>query len=138
MKSKPVATSKSQQKRIAEQSRPRETDWAGKKSAPLKHPRVPIFPPHVVPLVNLLNEIADKELWGDQERRAAALGVLTRLCVMWTPPHPVDWPTVKVDYVVETGLLHFDNELLRDTVRLMNQLFPNGEGLPEPVGAGPL
>jgi len=138
VKSRPVAVSKSEQKRIAEQSRPREIDWAGKKTAPPKNPRVPIFPPHVVPLVNLLNEIADKELWGDQERRAAALGVLTRLCVMWTPPHPVDWPAVKVDYVVETGLLHFDNELLRDTVCLMDKLFPNGEGLPEPVGAGPL
>ncbi len=133
MKSKQVAISKSQQRRIAVQGEPQ-----GKKGErPPKNPRVPIFPPQVVPLVNLLNRIIDEELNGDQERRALAYGLLSRLCVVWVQPPP-DWPKVKVDYVVETGLLHFDNELIKDTVELTARLFPDGQGLPQPEGAGPL
>jgi hypothetical protein len=133
MKTKEIAISKSQQKRIAIQSEPK-----GKKGEkPPKNPRVPIYPPNVVPLVNHLNKIIDDEANGDQEKRALAYGLLTRLAVVWTQP-PADWPKVQVDFVVETGLLHFNSELIRDMVDIMNKLFPNGEGLPAIEGFGPL
>jgi hypothetical protein len=126
MKTTETAVSKSVQRRIAIMTEP-----GGKKGEkPPKNPRVPIFPPKVVPLVNLLNKILDEELNGDQVKRVAAFGLLTRLCVLWTTPYLVDWPKVRVDYVADTGLLHFDSELLRDTVTLMHALFPDGAGLP--------
>ena len=109
----------------------------GNKEHHPKNPRVPVFPPQTALLVNLLNGLIDAPET-DPERRAAAYGLLTRVCVLWTPPSPVDWPKVKVDYVVETGLLHFDSELLRDAVAHMNFLFPNGEGLPPQEGCGAL
>jgi hypothetical protein len=133
MKTKQVGISKSMQRRIAVQSEP---DWSGRKGPPPKHPKVPIFPPETARLVNLLNQIIDTDV--DPERKWRAYALLTRVCVIWTPPHPPEWPKVTVDYVQETGLLHFSNELMRDTVNLMNYLFPNGEGLPEQVGCGPL
>lgn len=134
MKTKKTAVAKSEQRRIAIQSEP---DWAGRKGRPLPNPRVPIYPPQVVPLVNRLKEIIDEELNGNQERRSLAYGLLTRLAVVWVQPPP-DWPKVQVDFVVETGLLHFSSELIRDMVEAMNKLFPNGEGLPQPEGCGPL
>jgi hypothetical protein len=134
MKTKQVAISKSEQKRIAIQTY--DTDWRGKKERPPKNPKVPIFPPQTARLVNVLNTIIDTD--PDPERRWRAYALLSRVCVIWTPPHPPEWPKVEVDYVQETGLLHFKTELLRDTVNLMQHLFPDGAGLPEQEGCGPL
>lgn len=143
VKTKPVAISKSQQKRIAIQSEPR-----GKKDEkPPKNPRVPIFPPHVVPLVNHLNEIIDKELNGDQDRRALAYGILSRLCVVWAPPIMREKFTVEAELVSyeETDLanarcrLSSNNApIINELLGLMEKMFPNGEGLPEQVMACPL
>ena len=124
MKAKHVEISKSMQRRVAMQSEP--LGCRGEK--PPKNPKVPIFPPEVARLVNKLNDIIDTDV--DPERKSWAYGLLTRVCVIWTPPFQVDWPKVTVDYVQETGLLHFDNELLRDTAMLMSFLFPDGNGLP--------
>jgi len=104
----------------------------GKKDQkPPKNPRVPIFPPEVVPLVNLLNKICDDELNGNVAKRGQAFGLLTRLCVLWAAPYPSDWPKAIVSFDPTTGLAHFDSELVRDTVALMHVLFPDGEGLPK-------
>ena len=139
MKTKKVAIAKSEQKRIVIQSGGRiddGIDWAGRARPPHRQPKTPIFPPQTSRLVNKLNTIIDTD--PDPERRWRAYALLTRICVIWTPPHPPEWPKVQVEYVVETGLLHFQNELLRDTTSLMQYLFPNGEGLPEQEGCGPL
>lgn len=144
MKTKEIAISKSQQRRIAIQSEPQ-----GKKGErPPKNPRVPIFPPQTVPLVNLLNQVIDQELNGDQERRALAYGILSRLCVVHAPP------IIREGHlVVQVELTHYDElapaeargrlttsntPVINDLVTLMARMFPNGEGLPEVPGAGPL
>lgn len=139
MKSKPVAISKSEQKRIAIQSNP-TPDWVGAGRKPIRiNPRTPIFPPQVVPLVNLLNEILDKELWGDQERRALAYGILTRLCVLWAPPIIRQRLTVEAELVsyeetdpanARARLSGTNPPVVNELVTMMAKLFPNGDGLP--------
>jgi hypothetical protein len=108
-----------------------------------KNPRVPIFPPTVMPLVELLNQMIDApEL--ELDRRAMAYGLLTRLCVTWLPP--VGRFTVNaelIDYHEDRPdearcKLKGNPPLVDDIIRLMVALFPDGAGLPPQEGCGPL
>lgn len=142
MKAKEIAVSKSMQRRIAVQSEPQ-----GKGKERVKNPRVPIFPPQTVPLVNLLNKILDEELNGDQVKRSLAMGILTRLCVLYAPPIMRERFNVVADLIeyheekpdeARARLSPGNSPITNELIVLMDKLFPNGEGLPEPVGAGPL
>jgi len=142
MKAKEIAVAKSQQRRIAIQSEPQ-----GKKGErPPKNPRVPIYPPQVVPLVNLLNQMIDNPET-DGERRALAYGVLSRLAVVWAPPIMRERFNVVADLVeyhedkpdeARARLSPGNGALVNELVTMTAKLFPNGEGLPPQEGCGPL
>lgn len=97
-----------------------------------KNPKVPIFPRETQALVERLKRMLD-ETSGDQ--RSQVYGLLTRICVMWAQPSP---PEFKVTFDANTGLLHYDTKFMQDTIDLMMVLFPDGMGMPESQGCGPL
>ena len=146
MKTKEIAVSKSMQRRIAEQGRAEGNALYNKKDRPPKNPRVPIFPPQTVPLVNLLNQIIDNPETV-QERRGLAYGVLSRLCVLWAPPIMRERFTVEAELVsyeetdpakATARLSPGNGDMVNGLVTMMSKLFPDGHGLPEQEGCGPL
>lgn len=110
----------------------------------MKNPRVPTFPPTVVPLVNLLNEMLDGPET-EPERRAMAYGLLTRLCVVWMIPQ-AERLTINAELIEYNDdrpdearcRLLGNPPLVSDVVRLTDALFPDGDGLPPQEGCGPL
>ena len=84
------------------------------KEKPQKNPKVPTFPPAAQATAQKLREIID----AGGERATMAYGALSRLSVLWTDGVLVD----------ESQRI----AVVSDLLQLMMQLFPNGEGLPDP------
>lgn len=81
---------------------------------PPKNPKVPTFPPAAEATAQKLREIID----AGGERATMAYGALSRLSVLWT------------DGAIQSDSQR--NAVVNDLLRLMMQIFPNGEGLPDP------
>lgn len=84
------------------------------KEKPPKNPKVPTFPPAAEATAQKLREIID----AGGEQASMAYGALSRLSVLWTEG-AVKGESERV-------------EIVHDLLKLMMQLFPNGEGLPDP------
>lgn len=111
MKANQIAPSKSVQHRHIEQA-------AGSRLP--KQPKVPVFLPEVVGLVNKLNNIIDIDV--DPARRAWAYGLLTRLCVFWCGASTGEWTFTT------------EPKFAADMIGLIAKLFPDADGLPVPLG----
>ena len=86
-----------------------------------KNPKVPTMPAEARALAQKLHEIID----ASNEQSPIAYATLSRLCVLWTPE-------ALAGDSMEGGQRSI---VVNDLVRLMAQLFPQGEGLPIDEGS---
>ena len=91
------------------------------------NPRVPTFPPPAAALAQKLREIID----ANGEQATLAYAALSRLCVLWSTPRESPLKVVaEYSQTQQTVDLTGNPPIVRDLMRLMMQLFPEGEGLP--------
>lgn len=89
------------------------------KEKPPKNPKVPAFPQHAATTAQKLREIID----AGGEQVPLAYAALSRLCVLWTP-----------GALVANGLAGGQfGVVVNDLVGIMSILFPDGEGMPDPL-----